>query len=147
MRARDLAAHVPTVTIDTPVAEAVRLMVEENLPGLIVVKDGGTPFTILPGTQVLRMAVPRYCQDDPTLARVIDEAHADEFMRALGDLTVRRALPDRPRELPIADSDATLLEMAALMARTHTPLVAVVDNGGLLGAVTLNALMNQLVMS
>jgi hypothetical protein len=44
---------------------------------LIVVDDVGRPWTVLPGTQVLRMAVPAYCQEDPALARVIDEAEAD----------------------------------------------------------------------
>lgn len=144
MRARDLVVQVPTVTVDSPVAEAVRLMVEENLPGMIVLKDGGMPFTILPGTQVLRLAVPPYCQDDPTLARVFDEAHADELMHALADLTVRQALPDQPRELPVTGPDATALEVAALMAHTHSPLVAVIEDGRLLGAVTLNALMSRL---
>ncbi|WP_055480389.1 CBS domain-containing protein [Sphaerimonospora mesophila] len=145
MRARDLITQVPTVMVDSPVIEAARLMVERDLPGLIVLDERRTPFTILPGTQVLRLAVPGYCQDDPTLARVIDEAHADEFIHALGDLTVRRALPDQPRELPVTDPDATVLEVAALMARTRSPIVAVVDSERLLGAVTLNTLMTRLV--
>ncbi|GIH73379.1 CBS domain-containing protein [Sphaerimonospora thailandensis] len=145
MRARDLVAQIPTIAVDAPVVEAAHLMVERDLPGLIVLDERGRPFTILPGTQVLRLAVPHYCQDDPALARVIDEAHADEFLRTLGGLTVRRALPDRPRELPVTDPDATVLEVAALMARTRSPLVAVVDAGRLLGAVTLNALMSRLV--
>lgn len=145
MRAHELVTQVPTVMVDSPVIEAARLMVERNLPGLIVLDERKRPFTILPGTQVLRLAVPSYCQDDPTLARVIDEAHADDFIHSLGNLTVRRALPDQPRELPVTGPDATLLELAALMARTRSPIVAVVDGERLLGAVTLNALMTRLV--
>ncbi|MEW9533948.1 CBS domain-containing protein [Microbispora sp. NPDC049125] len=144
MRARDLLEPFPTVELDSPVADAARLMAERDLPGLIVLDERGTPCSILPGTQVLRLAVPKYCQDDPALARVIDEAHADAFMRALGDRTVRQAMPERPKELPVTDPDATLLEVAALMARTRSPLVAVVERGRLLGAVTLNALMDRL---
>ena len=107
MRARDLAAPFPAVGVDTPAMEAARLLAGENLPGLIVVDGAGRPLTILPGTQVLRMAVPRYCQDDPALARVIDEAAADVF---------------------------------------RTPLVAVVgDDRCLLGAITLDALLDRLV--
>jgi CBS domain-containing protein len=105
-------------------------------------------LTILPGTQVLRMAIPRYCQDDPTLARVIDEAAADVFLRELGDRTVAQCLPREHRELPVVDPDATMLEIAALMARSRSPLVAVVDHReGLLGAVTLDALLDRLVAS
>ena len=86
---------------------------------------------MLPGTQVLRLAVPTYCQDDPALARVIDEAAADVFVNELGDRTVRECLPPQPRELPVVPPTATVLEMAALMARTRSPLVAVVDRGRL----------------
>ena len=46
----------------------------------------------------------------------------------------------------MVDPDATVLEIAALMARTRSPLVAVVDRTeGLLGAVTLDALLDRLV--
>ncbi|MCA2229236.1 CBS domain-containing protein [Nonomuraea aurantiaca] len=147
MRARDLLAAFPTVTADAPVIEAARLLAEQDLPGLIVVDDAGLPVSILAGTQVLALAVPRYCQDDPALARVVDEKHADAFLSSLVGRTVRQALPPRPRELPVTDPDATVLELAALMARTRTPLVAVVEGGRLLGAVTLQALMDRVVPS
>ncbi|MEW9550727.1 CBS domain-containing protein [Nonomuraea sp. NPDC050783] len=144
MRARDLAVGFPTVTLDTPALEAARLLADQDLPGLVLVDDDGRPLSILPGTQVLRLAVPAYCQDDPALARVVDEAHADLFLRELGDRTVRECLPEQPRELPVADVKATVLELAALMARTRSPLVAVVDAGGrLAGAVTLQSLMDH----
>jgi len=143
MRARDLLAAFPTITVDTPVLEAARLLAEQDLPGLIVVDERGRPFTILPGTQVLALAVPGYCQDDPALARVIDEQHADRFLDALAGRTVRDALPPERRELPVTDPEATVLEVAALMARTRSPLVAVVAEGRLLGAVTLQALLDR----
>lgn len=145
MRARDLAVEFPTVTMDTPALEAARLLAEQDLPGLILVDQERRPLTILPGTQVLRLAVPAYCRDDPALARVVDEAHADLFLRQLGGRTVRECLPEQPRELPVADMKATVLEMAALMARTRSPLVAVVDAGRLVGAVTLQSLLDHVL--
>jgi CBS domain-containing protein len=143
MRTRDLAVEFPTVTMDTPAIEAARLLAEQDLPGLILVDGDGRPLTILPGTQVLRLAVPGYCQDDPALARVVDEAHADRFLHRLDGKTVRQCLPEQPRELPVADTKATVLELAALMARTRSPVVAVVENGRLVGAVTLQSLMDR----
>jgi CBS domain-containing protein len=125
MRAGDLATPFPTVTADTAAVQVARLLAEQDLPGLIVVDDRGRPSTIPPGTQVLRMAVPRYCRDDPALARVVDEAAADVFLDGLGARTVAEVLPQQPRELPVVDPDATVLEIAAVMARTRTPLVAV----------------------
>ena len=148
MRASDLVADHPAVSLSTPAIEAARLLARTNLPGLLVVDDsGGRPRAVLPGTQVLRMAVPAYCQDDPTLARVIDEDAADVFLTELGDLTVGDLLPPQPSELPVVAPDATVLEMAAMMARTRSPLVAVVDGTRLLGAVTLDRLLDTVLAS
>ena len=147
MRAGELAENYPTVELSTPVVEAARLLAGQNLPGLIVV-DAGRPSTILPGTQVLRLAVPGYCQDDPALARVIDEPSADVFIRGLGDRTVAESLPRERRELPVVEPDATVLEVAAVMARTRSPLVAVAERDGpLLGAITLDALLDWVLGS
>jgi CBS domain-containing protein len=146
MRARDLASPFPTVARDTPAIEAARLLAGQDLPGLIVLDDHGYPSTILAGTQVLRMAIPQYCLDDPTLTRVIDEAAADLFLRELGDRTVAQALPRQTPDLAVVAPDATVLEIAALMARTRTPLVAVVDKDKtMLGAITLDALLDRML--
>jgi len=148
MRANDLAVPYPTVEMSTPAIEAARLLAGQNLPGLVVVDDRGRPSTVLPGTQVLRFAVPAYCQADPALARVIDEAAADVFIRSLGDRTVADCLPRERRELPVVDSDATMLEVAALMARTRSPLVAVAHaDGTMLGAIPLDTLLDQALTS
>jgi CBS domain-containing protein len=42
---------------------------------------------------------------------------------------------------------ATLLELAALMARTHSPLAAVTgETGKLIGVVTLHRLLDQILL-
>lgn len=148
MRARDLAAEVPTVTPETNALAAARLLSRQKLPGLIVVDPDGRPFTVLPGSQVLRYVVPRYVQDDPALARVYDEKASDELCGTLTTSTVADLLPTKQDldELPIVDHDATTIEVAAVMARMHSPLVAVVDDSGaLLGAVTVRRLLDHLL--
>jgi len=146
MRAADLAAPFPTVRMDTPALEAARLLAGQNLPGLIVVDEAGRPKTVLPGTQVLRMAIPSYCQDDPALARVIDEAAADMFVRNVGDRSVAELLPREHRELPVVAPDATVLEIAAVMAGARSPLVAVAGSDEpMTGVVTLDALLDRML--
>jgi CBS domain-containing protein len=147
MRARDLSAPFPTVTPTTAALEAARLLARRDLPGLIVVDDAGAPVAVLAGPQVLRLAVPAYVTEDPALAGVVDEAAAEEIVRNLDGRTVQDCLQtDHAREAPVVDTDATVLEMATLMARTGTPLVAVVgEDGRLVGAVTLDALLEQAI--
>jgi predicted transcriptional regulator len=146
MRAGDLCSPFPSVRMDTPAIEAARLLAGQDLPGLVVVDARDKPVTVLPGTQVLRLAIPQYIQDDPTLARVIDEARADRFLDELAERTVRELLPEQPRELPIVRSDDTVLEVAALMARSRSPLVAVVTrNGAIQGVITLDSLLDRML--
>jgi hypothetical protein len=146
MRARDLVSQCGVVRLDTPAIEAARLLAAEDLRGLVVLNDRELPSAVLAGTQVLRLGVPAYIQEDPALARVVDEASADVFLRELGDRTVADCLPERPSELPVVVPDATVLEVAALMARARVPLVAVVDPvAGLLGAITLVTLMERVI--
>lgn len=145
MRARDLAVEMPTVRRETLAVEAARLLAAQNLPGLIVLDNDGLPDVILPGTRVLRMAVPGYCQDDPVLARVIDEPTADMFIAELGERTVGDGLAESPRDLPVVDGEATALEVASVMAATRSPLVAVVEDGRMLGAITLDGLLDRVL--
>lgn len=147
MRAQDLALDVLTVTVGDPVTRAVRVMVDEQLSGLIVVDDAGRPELILPDTQVLRLLVTDYA-GDPALARTIDEEHADRFWRALGTRTVGDCVgADRRTRPATVAADATLLEVSILMSRLRSPLVAVVaEDGRLTGCITLNRLLDALAL-
>ncbi|WP_280232879.1 CBS domain-containing protein [Nocardia cyriacigeorgica] len=148
MQAHEIAIQLPTVHPGDPVAKAMRLMVVNRLPGMIVVDDDDRPVAVLPGTQVLRLAIPSSYQDDPALARTIDEVHAELFWRDPGHLTVGDCLPERSAKPAIVRPDATLLEIAALMAQRHSPLVAVVNHSRtLLGAVTLERLLISLAVA
>jgi CBS domain-containing protein len=149
MLARDLAQPFPTVTLDSDALDAARTLAGRRLPGLIVLDENGRPYTVLPGSQVLRFVVPAYVQDDPALARAYDEKSADELCAKLASRQVREVLPKRKDrlDLPIVAPDATAIEVAAVMAGLHSPIVAVVDGSTLLGAVTVSALLAHLLDS
>ena len=149
MQAHELASPYPTVRMDTPAAEAVRALTEHDRPGLIVVDDNEHPIAILPGSQVLRMLIPRYVQDDPTLARVLDEDFADKIYEALGDKSVHDLLPQEKVPLTVVAPDDTVLEIAAIMAANRSPLVAVVEERSktapLIGAISASQLLGRIL--
>ena len=135
-----------TVTEGTPARAAVKVLAAQDLPGLVVVDGQGRPLTILAGTQVLRMALPSYCQDDPALARVVDEGAADVIFDGLGDRTVADLLPCTRPELPAVAPDATMLEVASVMARSNVPLVAVLGpDRSMAGVITLDGLLDRML--
>lgn len=147
MRARDIAEPFPTVTLDTDALSAVRLLAGQRLPGLIILGPTGRPAAVLPGSQVLHFVVPPYVQDEPALARAYDEKASDEMCRRLDEATVRNIVPkDRDAdELPVVDADATTIEVAAVMARAHSPVVAVIDDDHFVGAITVSALLSHMI--
>ena len=146
MRAGDLVEPFPTVGLSTDALTAARTIGEHRLPGLIVLDDDGAPYTVLGGSQVLRFMIPGYIQDDPTLARVYDEDASDKLLHKLSSRTVADLLPRRQDrdELPVVDADATTVEVAAVMAQLHSPVVAVLQEGLVLGAVTVSRLFEHL---
>lgn len=142
-----MAEEFPVVSLDDDARYAVELLATRRLPGLIVTKPDGSPYAVLPASQVVRFLVPSYVQDDPSLARVIDESLADRIADKLAGLPVRKLLPDEPREIPVVNHDDTILEIAAIMARLRSPLVAVVRDHHILGAITASRLLELAVTS
>ncbi len=153
MHASDLMEDYPTVELHTPALDAARMIGGERHPALVVLHDG-RPYTVLPGYAVLSFLIPRYLQEDPSLARLYDEASADRCLERLTGTTVRELLPDKDRrtELPVVDAAATVVECAALMGRLRTPLLVVADDAGpgdasgaMLGAITASRLVSMLI--
>ena len=136
MRAEKIAEEFPVVTLNSNALDAVRLLATRRLPGLVVTDTAGIPVTILPASQVVRLLVPPYVQEDPSLAGVLSESMADRVAEKLGGKTVGEVLPKPPPDMATVKSDDTIVEVAAIMARSRSPLVAVMSGEGLVGVIT-----------
>ncbi|MEU5880037.1 CBS domain-containing protein [Spirillospora sp. NPDC047279] len=150
MRARQLAGEFPTVTPDSSALEAARLLAEHRLPGLIVVDETGRPLAVLPSSQLIRSIIPGYVQDDPALARVFDEEHADRLCASLAGKRVADLLPKDRTPPPTVDANATAMEIASVMAATRSPVVAVSgdphrSDAPMIGVVTASQLLDRLL--
>ena len=122
------------------------MLVDQGLPGLVVVDSGG-PLVVLPASQVLRFALPEYVEEDPALARLYAESDADVFCHGLSERKVRELMPGKQylpkhdRDRPVVSPEDTLIEVASVMSRQHSPVVAVVDDGEVLGVITVHRLL------
>ncbi|GHE39972.1 CBS domain-containing protein [Streptomyces capitiformicae] len=135
MLARDLAEPYPYVTTDEDAAHAVRLLARHRLPALLVVDADAAPYALVPCAHLL--------------GRLVSEGRGhDEAPTRTAGLTVADWLPPGSSSLPTVEEDASLTRIADLIARTHSPLVAVVERDGdqrwLAGVVTAARLMERL---
>ena len=71
----------------------------------------------------------------------MNESMADHAADRLGNKTVRQVLPEHLIDVPPANADDTIIEVAALMARNRTPLIAVMKDGKLHGVITASRLL------
>jgi len=140
MHAEQMAEEYPVLTMESDALEAARLLAEHRLPGLVVI-DQGRPRSVLPASQVVRFLVPGYVQDDPTLARVLDESMADQVAKSLGGKSVGDLVRDGTPELAVVNADDTIIEVAAIMARLRCPLAAVMRDDQLIGVITASRLL------
>ncbi|RSN57634.1 MULTISPECIES: CBS domain-containing protein [Actinomadura] len=147
MRARELAVEYPTVTPDDGALDAARLLAGHGLPALIVADARGRPVAVLPGSRLLRLLIPRYVRDDPALAHVYDEDHADRLCAPLAERTVADLLRQDELPLPVVGADATVMEIASVMDQARSPLVAVCERRGeaMLGAIAVPHLLTRLL--
>jgi CBS domain-containing protein len=141
VQAAEIDEEFPVVGIDSPALEAARMLAEYGLPGIVVLTADGQPYAVLPASEVVRFIVPSYIQDDPLLASVIAESAADRAAEMLDGKTIRELLPQHQLTMPVANADDTIIEVAAIMVRLRSPLVAVMKQGKLHGVITASRLL------
>jgi CBS domain-containing protein len=147
MRAEEIAEDFPVVGIDSDALDAARMLAEHHLPGLLVTDTSGKPYAVLPASQVLRFIVPRYVQDDLSLAGVLSESMADQAAKSLRGKTVGDVLPNHLLNIPPVDARDTIIAVAAKMARLRSPLIAVTKDGRLHGVITASRLLGAALKS
>jgi predicted transcriptional regulator len=141
VRAEKIAEEFPVVALNSNALDAVRLLASRRLPGLVVTDSAGAPVTILPASQVVRLLVPAYVQDDPSLAGVLSESMADHVADKLAGKTVEAVLPKPPPGMTTVNADDTIVEVAAAMARNRSPLCAVIGGDRIVGVITASRLL------
>lgn len=141
MRAEDLDEQFLIVQVESDALEAARLIAEHGLPGLIVTDASRKPCAVLLASEMLRFVLPRYVQDDITLAGVLGDALADSASENLAGKTVGDVLPKQPRAVPSVNARDGVIKVAAEMAQQRSPLIAVIENGKLHGVITAARLL------
>jgi predicted transcriptional regulator len=141
VHAKEMAEEFPVVGLESDAWDAVTRLAKRRLPGLVVTDASGRPVAILPVSQVVRILVPQYVQDDPSLAGVLSESMADRVADKLRGKKVAALLPEDTPQLAVVNHDDTIVEVAAVMARLRCPLAAVMEDNQLVGVITASRLL------
>ena len=141
MRAEDLDEQFPIVQVGSDAIDAARMIAEHGLPGVVVVDASHKPCAVILAAEMLRFVLPRYVQDDITLAGVLGVALADNASGNLAGKTVGDVLPQHPRAVPSVSARDGVIKVAAEMAQQRSPLIAVIENGKLHGVITAARLL------
>ncbi len=145
MLAHELARPFPVLPLDAPATEVGRLLAAEAV-GVVFLQDAaGVLEGAVTDTRLLWFLLPGYLHQDPGLAGVLEETAAETLGSRLAGRTAGELLVTAHRDVPDIDADANLVEVAALLVRTRAPVVAVRQEGQLLGGITTSALLAHLL--
>ena len=141
VRAEDLDEQFSIVAVDSDAIDAARMIAEHGLPGVVVADASHKPQAMILASEILAFVLPRYVQDNITLAGVMGDALADHATENLAGKTVGDVLPKNPRAVPSVNSRDGVIKVAAEMAQHRSPLIAVLQKGKLHGVITAPRLL------
>ena len=141
MRAEDIVEDFPVVRTDSPALDAVRMVADQRLPGLMVTDTSGKPYAVLAAADLVRFILPGYVQDDLSLAGVLGSSMAGHAADNLRGKTVADLLPKQLHHVPVAKAGDGTIAVAAEMLQVRSPLIAVTKDGKLHGVITASRLL------
>ncbi len=128
--ADQLGRVLPVATESTTALEASRMIADNALHGIIVADRTGHPRFAVSSVDVLRLLVPEYIVEDPTLARVYDPEAAREVLAKMAPRSIRALFDDGEsvvRDIAVVPPDASPMEIAAELIRSRTSVAWVRD--------------------
>jgi len=133
MRAHDIQVAIEMIDRRRPLAVAGRMIVDHGRIGVVVAGADGSPQGLISVHDVFRLALPEYLLDDPSLAATVDEQSTVEMIEALREKSIDEAIRDgavRLRPVPDVDSNATVLEIAAILVSNNCMIATVAGTTG-----------------
>jgi CBS domain-containing protein len=112
---------------------------------VLVLGDAGEFVGVLSDSELLRALLPPFIAESRSLARVLEESASEALYRRVEHLTVRDLMPDERDVPPIVSGDDTLVEVADTMVRSRASLVGVLDDGRLIGGISIDDLISHLL--
>jgi hypothetical protein len=130
VHASDIAVSLTVVDRSTPALDAIRLIAEQDLIGLVVAEADGHPSSVVSSVDLTRFMVPGYLLDDLSLTNTVGDTGVDDLAQTLDGRTIGDLVDDETvaaRAVLVVPPGAGLVEIAARMVDARTQ-VALVDD-------------------
>lgn len=147
MKAKDLMVQVDTLRPDDPATKLIDHFSRGGVRLVAVVGDRGEVAGVVTEEDLLSALLPSYVLADESLARVLEEGAAEELRKRLEGRQIRDVCDLKRRDRPSVEPEDTIIEVGAAMARSNDLGVLVVDQGRLVGAITVERLLAALLGS
>jgi CBS domain-containing protein len=145
MKAADLMTRdLVTISPGATAREALELMRQHGHAALPVVDEGGRLVGLLTETDLLRLALPRYLEAVGDLSFLPAEYEPyHHAMERIGDVRVREFMEFT--DVPVADENDSVVEVARIICESGVRRVPIVRNGVLVGLITRGDLMRVIL--
>ena len=128
IKVEDVMRPAVSVTPDTPAREVLKILRDNNVPGVPVVNESGRLEGFVTDGHLMDSAIPRYMKMMGNLSFVPD--NADEWVHYLTDAAdkpVREVMTTKVSQVPLGRSE---LAVAHKMVHDGVSSVVITDGGG-----------------
>jgi CBS domain-containing protein len=137
LRAKDIMTRDPiTLSPETEIAEAAKLLLEKNINGVPVVSETGQLVGILCQSDLIKqqkkLPIPSIFTLLDGFISLTSMKHLEKEVRKITGTTVAHTMTHDPTTIP---SDVTIQEIAGLMVDKNYHTLPVVDEGKLVGVI------------
>lgn len=130
MHAADIATTLAVVDRTTPALDAVRLIADRDLVGLVIAEADGHPSAVVSSVDVVRYMLPGYLLDDLSLTNTVGDVGLEDLRQGLQDRTIGDLVDSAAvavRSVLVVPADAGPVEIAARMVDARTQVALVED--------------------
>lgn len=145
VQAKDLMRRAAVFHPDDPAEDLVLAFETAGLRAVAVASLDGRLIRMVTDLDLLHALLPPYVQEDPVLARVLEDNAAWALRRRLKGQRVRHVANVRPGSGQAVRPEDTLVEVTSAMVQVGDPAIPVVAGDVVVGVIAVDELLPALL--
>jgi CBS-domain-containing membrane protein len=147
VRARDIMQPARVVRPGDPGVALLSAFEDPDVRAVAVIDDRGGTMGLLTEEDLLYACLPSYVIEDEALAGVLKDRFGTTLRQRIEGRPVQDVVNTTRRRHPPVEADDSFVEVAIALVRSGDPAVLVVEEGQVVGVITVDALLPALLGS